>query len=106
MALIYLLLFVAPQVLVYGYLRERLPDPTRPGRARFVRVGLAVVFIAFNFPWLFVARRVLFGSVWGMGRVPYLGPWLAWQMLGWILARLLAVYIVGAKPASLSWQGR
>src|SRR5437899_11116443 len=95
MALIYLLLFVAPQVLVYGYLRERLPDPTRPGRARFVRVGLAVVFIAFNLPWLFVARRVLFGSVWGMGRIPYLGPWIAWQMLGWIFAGLVAVYVVG-----------
>jgi len=106
MALIYLLLFVAPQVLVYGYLRERLPDPTRPGRARFVRVGLAVVFIAFNFPWLFVARRVLFGSVWGMGRVPYLGPWLAWQMLGWIFAGLVAVYIVGKSLVWLTRQVR
>src|SRR3989454_489162 len=106
MALIYLLLFVAPQVLVYGYLRERLPDPTRPGRARFVRVGLAVVFIAFNFPWLFVARRVLFGSVWGRGRVPYLGPWLAWQMLGWIFAGLVAVYIVGKSLVWLTRQVR
>src|SRR5207249_4750159 len=32
--LIYLLLFVSPQVLLYLYLRERLPDPTRPERAR------------------------------------------------------------------------
>jgi predicted MPP superfamily phosphohydrolase len=94
MALIYLLLFVSPQVLLYGYLRERLPDPARPGRARLVRAGLAVVFTVFNFPWLFVARRVLLGSVWGMGRIPYLGPWIAWQMLGWIFFGLVAVYVI------------
>src|SRR5713226_8949855 len=95
MALIYLLLFVSPQVLLYGYLRERLPDPARPRRARLVRAGLAVVFTVFNFPWLFVARRVLLGSVWGMGRIPYLGPWIAWQMLGWIFFGLVAVYVIG-----------
>src|SRR3989442_7087158 len=95
MALIYLLLFVAPQVVLYAYLRERLPDAGRPGRAHLVRAGLAAVFAVFNFPWLFVAQRVLFGSVWGMGRIPYLGPWIAWQMLGWIFAGLVTIYIAG-----------
>jgi predicted MPP superfamily phosphohydrolase len=94
MALIYLLLFVSPQVLLYVYLRERLPDPARPARAHLVRAGLAAVFAVFNFPWLFVARRVLLGSVWGMGRIPYLGPWIAWQMLGWIFFGLVAVYVI------------
>src|SRR6267143_6361076 len=103
MALIYLLLFVSPQVLLYGYLRERLPDPARPGRARLVRAGLAAVFTVFNFPWLFVARRVLLGSVWGMGRIPYLGPWIAWQMLGWIFFGLVAVYVL-AK--AVVWLGK
>src|SRR6266705_3581143 len=32
--IIYLLLFVAPQALLYLYLRERLPDPAVRGRAR------------------------------------------------------------------------
>jgi len=95
MALIYLLLFMAPQAVLYAYLRERLADAARPGRAQLVRAGLAAVFAVFNLPWLFVARRVLFGSVWGMGRIPYLGPWIAWQMLGWIFAGLVAVYVVG-----------
>jgi predicted MPP superfamily phosphohydrolase len=95
MAVIYLLLFIAPQVLLYAYLRERLPDPDRPRRARTVRWGLAAVFAVFNFPWLFVARRVLFGTVWGTGSIPYLGPWIAWQMLGWIFAGLVATYVTG-----------
>ncbi len=103
MALIYLLLFVSPQVLLYVYLRERLPDPARPARAHLVRAGLAAVFAVFNFPWLFVARRVLLGSVWGMGRIPYLGPWIAWQMLGWILFGLVAVYVI-AK--AVVWLGK
>ena len=85
--LIYLLLFIAPQILIYLYLRARLPD-----RAR---AGLAAVFAVFNFPWIFVARRVLFGTVWGVGRIPYLGPWIAWQLLGWIFCALLVVYFVG-----------
>src|SRR6184192_869086 len=93
--LIYLLLFVSPQVLLYLYLRERLPDPTRPERARLVRTALAAVFTSFNLPWAFVVGRVLFGSVWGVGRIPYLGPWIAWQLLGWIFCSLLSVYIVG-----------
>src|SRR2546426_16998 len=48
--LIYLLLFVAPQVLLYLYLRERLPDPTRPQRARLVRTGLAAAFTPLTAP--------------------------------------------------------
>ncbi|HEY6852743.1 MAG TPA: metallophosphoesterase [Gemmatimonadales bacterium] len=94
MAVIYLLLFVAPQILIYLYLRDRLPDPTRPRRAHAVRAALAVVFAVFNFPWIFVARRVLFGTVWGLGRIPYLGPWIAWQMLGWIFCGLVTVYLI------------
>src|ERR1041385_6981815 len=61
--LIYLLLFVAPQILIYLYLRERLPDPARPRRARLGRAALTAVFAVFNVPWIFVARRVLFGTV-------------------------------------------
>jgi len=86
---------VAPQLLLYLYLRERLPDPTRPQRARLVRTGLAAVFTIFNLPWAFVAGRALFGSVWGVGRIPYLGPWIAWQLLGWIFCALVAVYVGG-----------
>src|SRR2546425_12867034 len=33
--------------------------------------------------------------MWGVGRIPYLGPWIAWQILGWIFCALVAVYIVG-----------
>src|SRR5437879_3090737 len=93
--LIYLLLFISPQVLLYLYLRERLPDPTQPRRARLVRTALAAVFAIFNLPWLFVASRALSGSMWGAGRIPYLGPWIAWQILGWIFCALLAAYIIG-----------
>jgi len=94
--LIYLLLFVAPQVLIYLYLRERLPDPTRPRQAHRVRVALATVFIAFNLPWLVVGQRALFGgSVWGVGRIPLTGPWIAWQLLGWIYCALITVYLFG-----------
>jgi predicted MPP superfamily phosphohydrolase len=93
--LIYLLLFVSPQVLLYLYLRERLPDPTRPARARLVRVGLATTFAIFNLPWVLVAGRALSGSMWGVGRIPYLGPWIAWQLLGWIFGVLVAAYVIG-----------
>src|SRR2546427_3907 len=55
--LIYLLLFVSPQLLLYLYLRERLPDPTRPERARRARIGLATTFAVFNLPWVLVAGR-------------------------------------------------
>src|SRR2546422_2923791 len=93
--LIYLLLFVSPQLLLYLYLRERLPDPTRPERARRVRIGLATTFAVFNLPWVLVAGRALSGSMWGVGRIPYLGPWIAWQLLGWIFGVLVAVYVAG-----------
>src|SRR5437867_353151 len=94
--LIYLLLFMAPQGLIYLYLRERLPDPTRPRQAHRVRVVLAGVFIAFNLPWLVVGQRVLFGaSMWGVGRIPFTGPWIAWQLLAWIYCALVTVYLFG-----------
>lgn len=93
-ALIYLLLFIAPQAILYLYLRDRLPDPVRPRQARWARGALAVLFAFFNFPWVFLARRVLFGSVWSKGWIPYLGPWVAWQMLGWVFLGLVAIYVV------------
>ena len=92
--LIYLVLFVSPQVLLFLYLRERLPDPTRPERARRVRIGLATTFALFNLPWVLVAGRALSGSMWGVGRIPYLGPWIAWQLLGWIFGVLVAAYVI------------
>ena len=93
--LIYLLLFMAPQVLIYVYLRERLPDPARPRQAHRVRVALATLFIVFNLPWLVVGQRVLFGgSMWGVGRIPFTGPWIAWQLLGWIYCALVTVYLL------------
>jgi len=101
--LIYLLLFMAPQVLIYLYLRERLPDPTRPRRGHVVRVVLAAVFIVFNLPWLVVGQRVLFGgTMWGVGRIPLTGPWIAWQLLGWIYGALITVYLLGKM---LWWLG-
>ncbi|HUL03284.1 MAG TPA: metallophosphoesterase [Gemmatimonadales bacterium] len=93
MRLIYLLLFAAPQLLLYLYLRERLPEGARPGGARLVRAVLAAVFIVFNVPWLLVARRVLFGSVWGLGRIPFMSPWVAWQFFGWIFLALVVLYL-------------
>jgi predicted MPP superfamily phosphohydrolase len=95
MALIYLLLFISPQVLLYLYLRERLPDPTRPHQARVIRRALAIVFGVFNFPWLIVGVRMFSGSLWGMSRIPYIAPWIAWQLLGWIFCALVAVYVLG-----------
>lgn len=94
--LIYLLLFMAPQVLMYWYLRERLPDPTRPDQGRRVRVALTAVFTLFNLPWLLIGQRLLFGgSVWGVGRIPFTGPWIAWQLLGWIYCALVTLYLLG-----------
>jgi uncharacterized protein len=94
--LIYLLLFLAPQALIYLYLRERLPDPARPRQAQLVRRALALLFITFNLPSVLVAQRVLFGgSVWGVGRLPFTGPWIAWHLLGWIYGALIAVYVLG-----------
>jgi hypothetical protein len=87
MALIYLLLFASPQLLLYLYLRERLPIR--------VRRPLAIVFALFNIPWLIVAVRMFSGSLWGISRLPYIAPWIAWQLLGWIFCALVAVYVLG-----------
>ena len=86
MALIYLLLFAAPQVLVYLYLRERLPLSTRR--------SLTLVFVVFNIPWGIVAVRMFSGSLWGISRVPYIAPWIAWQFLGWIFCGLVTLYLL------------
>ena len=94
MRLLFLLLFAAPQFLIYRYLYERLPNPTRPRQARAVRLGLGAVFAFFNFPWLFVAHRVLFGSVWGATWIPMVGPFVAWQLLGWMFAAFVSVYLL------------
>src|SRR5881628_2125868 len=68
----------------------------RPARARRVRAVLTGVFILFNLPWLVVGQRLLFGgTVWGVGRIPFTGPWIAWQLLGWIYCALIAVYVLG-----------
>ena len=83
----YLLLFASPQVLLYLYLRERLPLTARR--------WLALVFTIFNIPWLIVAARMFSGSLWGISRVPYIAPWIAWQFLGWIFCGLVAAYVVG-----------
>jgi len=87
MALIYLLLFASPQVLLYLYLRERLPLSARR--------WLTLIFVVFNIPWLIVGVRMFSGSLWGISRVPYIAPWIAWQFLGWIFCALVAVYILG-----------
>ena len=86
MALIYLLLFASPQLLLFLYLRERLPLRARG--------WLAVLFIVFNIPWGIVAVRIFSGSLWGMSRVPYIAPWIAWQFLGWIFCGLVVVYVL------------
>ena len=94
MAVIYFVLLVAPQVLLFRYLWVRLPDPEHPAWARLVRLALMLVFAAFDFPWIFVARRVLLGSVWSGGSIPMLAPWLAWQLLGWMFGALVSMYIL------------
>ena len=99
---LYLLLFVAPQVLVFLYLRERLPDPRRPAPARRVRLALATVFALANLPWFAVADRVMGGRFWGIGRIPYIAPFVAWQLLGWVFCLLIAAYVL-AKAAVGVW---
>lgn len=86
MALIYLLLFASPQLLLYLYLRERLP--------KSARLPLAIVFGVFNIPWVIVGIRMFSGSLWGISRIPYIAPWIAWQLLGWIFCALVAAYII------------
>lgn len=95
MAVIYLVLFLTPQVVLFRYLWVRLPDPRAPARTGLVRAVLTLVFALFNFPWVFVARRVLFGSMWSGGVIPMLAPWLAWQLLGWVFLALVSLYIGG-----------
>ena len=87
MALIYLSLFAAPQLLLYLYLRERLPLSARR--------WLTLVFVVFNIPWGIVAVRMFSGSLWGISRVPYIAPWIAWQLLGWIFCGLICIYLLG-----------
>ena len=87
MALIYLSLFAAPQLLLYLYLRERLPLSARR--------WLTLVFVVFNIPWGIVAVRMFSGSLWGISRVPYIAPWIAWQLLGWIFCGLIWIYVLG-----------
>jgi len=87
MALIYLLLFASPQLLLYLYLRERLPLSARR--------WLALVFTVFNSPWLIVAVRMFSGSLWGISRIPYIAPFIAWQFLGWIFCGLVCLYLLG-----------
>ncbi|HET7790952.1 MAG TPA: metallophosphoesterase [Gemmatimonadales bacterium] len=94
MALIYVFLFAAPQVLLFLYLRERLPDPARPRLARAVRWGLALVFVVFNFQWLLIARRIVTGSAASIGAVPLLAPWIAFQLLGWVFLGLVSLYVL------------
>jgi predicted MPP superfamily phosphohydrolase len=93
--ILYLLLFVAPQILIFLYLRERLPDPRRPGQARRVRLALAAAFVLANLPWLAVAGRVMGGRFWGIGRIPYIAPFVAWQLLGWVFCGLVGAYVIG-----------
>jgi predicted MPP superfamily phosphohydrolase len=87
MAIIYLLLFASPQLLLFLYLRERLPGSNRR--------WLAVIFIVFNIPWAIVGVRMFSGSLWGISRIPYIAPWIAWQFLGWIFCGLVSVYLFG-----------
>ena len=98
---LYLLLFIAPQILVFLYLRERLPDPRRPGHARRVRLALTAIFIVANLPWLAVAERVMGLRFWGIGRIPYIAPFVAWQLLGWVFCALVAIYLLGTAAVRL-----
>ena len=94
MGLIYLLLFASPQLLLYLYLRERFSAKARR--------WLAVVFVLFNIPWGIVAVRMASGSLWGISRVPYIAPFIAWQFLGWIFCGLVCVYLL-AKAVRGAW---
>jgi len=87
MALIYLLLFASPQLFLFLYLRERLPLRARR--------WLAIAFTVFNIPWAIVAVRIFSGSLWGISRVPYIAPFIAWQFLGWIFCGLVCLYLIG-----------
>src|SRR2546426_1061835 len=32
--------------------------------------------------------------MWGVGRIPFTGPWIAWQLLGWIYCALVTLYVL------------
>src|SRR2546422_9723791 len=81
-----LLLSPPPQVLFSPPRRDRLP--------RSARRWLTVVFVVFNIPWGIVAVRMFSGSLWGISRVPYIAPWIAWQFLGWIFCGLICLYLL------------
>src|SRR5262245_31504143 len=87
MAPIYLLLFASPQLLLFLYLRERLPLGARR--------WLAGLFIVFNIPWVIVAVRIFSGSLWGISRIPYIAPFITWQFLGWVFCGLIVLYLIG-----------
>lgn len=80
-------------MLLYLYLRQRLPLSARR--------WLALVFTVFNIPWVIVAVRMFSGSLWGISRIPYIAPFIAWQFLGWIFCGLVAVYILTKAFARL-----
>jgi len=67
--------------------------PHRPRQAHRVRVALAAVFIVFNLPWLVVASGCCSAAACGRGPNPAHGPWIAWQLLGWIYCALVTVYL-------------
>jgi len=53
-----------------------------------VRWALAALFAVFNFPWVIVVLRMFSGSLWGIGRISYIAPWIAWQIMGGVSAAL------------------
>src|SRR5438445_12662622 len=97
MALIYLSLFAAPQLLLYLYLREPLPLSARR--------WLTLVFVVFNIPWGIVAVRLFSCSLWGMSRVTYIAPWMAWPLLGWLFCGPTCIYLL-AKRVGWTVRGR
>jgi len=47
-----------------------------------VRWALAALFAVFNFPWSSSCCACFSGSLWGIGRISYIAPWIAWQIMG------------------------
>jgi predicted MPP superfamily phosphohydrolase len=35
------------------------------------------------------------GSLWGISRLPYIAPFIAWQFLGWVFCGLVGLYLLG-----------
>src|SRR5260370_3298605 len=69
--LMYLLLFGAPQLLLWLYLRDRLPDPTRPRRGRVVRAPPTEAFLALHFPLPPVGPLLPPGTPWRLVRATF-----------------------------------